>query len=282
VQYPPQTSITITAWNNSLEAYDNPAVRKFVAKNFPNTVPFLRARPFLRAAPLEGPFPSVQAWCKQHIASAEGDTAEARRTYIEEHGGTASAKHKARELYRCECPDKGIAGDLIEGGMTLKSVAPTWSGVDMFATACSDGDVSTPDDKHLDMVLALKDARGWFFAIGPHLQHARHDEEQVSQLDAGTRDGGREVLWSYTTTVADRTTSVIESDVIIIGVGKSGKPSATRPIPVASSSTRADDESKADATARKLTWNKRGQLVVRGKGDGDDALAPGAHTIEFP
>ena len=79
-----------------------------------------------------------------------------------------------------------------------------------------------------------------------------------------------------------------DRELVVVGIGPSGKPSATPTIMVSRLETETTDMFDKPKTktlvdiALELAWAKDGTLTVKGKTKGGDASVLGTHTLAFP
>jgi tetratricopeptide (TPR) repeat protein len=220
--------------------------------------------PFL-PKPMDGPYPSIDGYCKLVTA----------------------ALTQLSEGQQCFCGKD-------EGGATAAKVQAPWLEAKVFLSGCSSDDGRFGDDRYN---LAVRTKAGWFVAKDMaqdiYNQHCGANDDFKHSLEM--RDA--QVVWHFdfgSDCVGGDTEDVwTKSIVAVVGMGASGKPSATPAIVLkqneVSQSGVGDDHPPAPKTlvdvSLDLKYTKDG-LELAGKTKGMDATAAsgvvGKHTLLFP
>ncbi len=267
----------IQAYIDSLGTRQSSAVRERLRALDPAAA--ARLEPF-RPKPLDGPYPSIAAYCKKRVAADELDneTAKRRKEFVDQAQGDPDQIARAKTLYGCRCATSdGDAG----GKMTIGKLGPGWEHTTIFASEC----VGDTTDKVVSTVnLALKTAAGWYFLRGVSVVVNGHETDSVSDSSLAKRNAGPELLWTVHHAGDFRGERQWDRRVlVVIGAGASGTPSATPPIEIQSreSQTSGDGIEKVTSEHKlEADWTADGQLVLKGSCAVDGVA--GAHTLIFP
>lgn len=240
----------IAAYSASLKERSNATVRAALAKLDPAAAAALD--PF-KPQPLAGPFKSVDDYCK--TTTKPDDDAE----------------------WQCECgKDSAVA---------KPAVAKPYEALEPVTQKCT---VHGTDMARTSYALAIKAGGSWY--VGPIADtfENRHCNDTVGKQDIKL-DGGRVLVWADEAgdcTGGETETQWTERELVVFGIGASGKPSATPTIVVARKEQAGDLEGTKQTTtvdiALDLVWGKDGALTVKGKTKGGDASVVGKHALAFP
>jgi tetratricopeptide (TPR) repeat protein len=250
----------VSAYVESLRARPNATVRGALRKLDPKAAePF---DPYL-PAPLAGPFASIAAYCK---------TLPAKHTDFE---GTAD----------CACYD-------VPGGS--KKLAAPFDKVTIFRRGCGydQSDDGFAKFGFFEYKVAVKVASGWFVETVGDQTLIGHGGESF-HIDSVKQPalGGIALAYRIKGTYSHRTEANDwdRTEVVVIGVGASGKPSATPPIPSKKLEIDEYDSSGPHKTidvALDLTWGTDTLTVTAKKTTGLDRATAGdligSHRIAFP
>lgn len=254
----------ITAYSESLRARPHPVVRARL-----KTLDEKVAAMFDPFAPqkLEGPFPSIEAYCKTQPAKEDLEPG----AYLE-----------------CRCGEKLEAP-------AMKLAAP-FEKVEMFSRTCQAMAFGTTYYH-----LGVKTAKGWFVKPTSDYSFNRHCDNGVKIKDVKVTDvasaPGAEALVTYTSAGSCSGNAAMDDwddeYLVVVGAGAAGF-AGTPPVLVKKLEHHQDDpfEDKPGPTKTvtdinfTLVWNKDGSLEVKGKATGLDkteaANLLGKHALAFP
>jgi hypothetical protein len=240
----------IKSYTESLKARWNATVRGALAKLDPAAAAALD--PFKPQA-LAGPFKSIDDYCKPKRTKPTGDDPET-----------------------CECSDGKAAT-----GSTKPFEALTW-----VTRKCEAGDhIMTNYD------LAAKVGGSWYVAEVAETDANFHCDNDVDSQTIKI-EGGRGVfrLSEHGGCMrGEYSSDFTEDQLVVVGIGSSGKPSATPAIIVGRHEESAELDENGEPkkttvsvdTALAVTWTKDG-LEMKGKTKGGDVSMVGKHALAFP
>ncbi|HTR51861.1 MAG TPA: tetratricopeptide repeat protein [Kofleriaceae bacterium] len=257
------TAGAVAAYSESLRARPNATVRAALKKLDPKA-----AEPFdpYRPAPLAGPFASIAAYCKSLPATHT------------DYEGTSD----------CACYD------VPDGSRKL---AAPFANVTLFRRGCGYGenDEGEAEGGYFEYKLAVQVASGWFFAtlgdnflIGHGGETFKVDSVKAPALASAPSFAiSYRIKGSYSHTIQandwDRT------ELVLVGVGASGKPSGTPPILRKKLEIDEYEDSgplKNVDIALDLAWGTDTLTVTAKRSTGLDAKTSGdligSHRIAFP
>ncbi len=173
---------------------------------------------------MEGPFPSVKAWCKEQKKDCKREPDDV----------DGEGKPKKPFEWSCQAMQKiaGAAAPLLEAQLV--------------STSCRDDDRERDDILHL---LAVRLADGWhFFQVGEAHESMRQSDEVSSKGEVKALGAGGAVRIVVRTSNASAYRGMnhsVTTRMVIAGVGASGKPSATAPFVIATDADEDDEETFA-------------------------------------
>jgi hypothetical protein len=243
----------IASYSASLKERSNATVRAALAKLDPAAAAQLD--PFKPQA-MAGPFKSVDEFCK----------------------GTKKPDNRDPDDWECQCA--------VEANVKQPTAAKPYEAFEVVAQRCY---VSHTVNAEASYFVAVKVGGSWY--VGPFVdtRASRHCNNDASNPRIEL-DGGRASAWVDETGECwgnDKDWKWTEKELVVVGVGPSGKPSATPTIVMTRKEIQSDQMSGAHEKtvvdiALELVWGKDNALVVKGKATGADASVLGKHALAFP
>jgi tetratricopeptide (TPR) repeat protein len=189
----------------------------------------------LTPKPMAGPVASVKAWCKEQRSDCQRDPDDT----------DADGKPKKPLAWSCQAKQK-------------LAVVPPFLEAQVVTTSCFDDDRERHDVAH---VLAARVGDGWyFFEVGEAHDSMRQTDELTSAAELKPLVAGgppRVVVRTENQTAYRGMNATATTRMAIVGVGPSGKPSATDPFVIVTDSDE-DDEETLETRA-----HHHGELPVR-------------------